>query len=87
MKASARTLRQVITLAEIDKTAFRQLEAFDNMIKEQYGDMYTAWVKKIEPECSGQVEIPVFEKRITEMGSARDTQKQMAMAWDSDKEV
>jgi Ca2+-binding EF-hand superfamily protein len=58
----------VITLRELDEQAFKQLEAFYECIENSYGDIYTAWIKCIEPECTGQVEVTTFEKRIVKLG-------------------
>jgi hypothetical protein len=58
----------VITLRELDEQAYNQLEAFHECVTKSYGDIYTAWYKCLEPECTGQVEVTVFQKRIVKMG-------------------
>merc|ERR1719359_21645 len=55
-------------LKELDPKAYEQLEAFHDLVREQYGDILTAWIKCFEPQCTGQVELPFFEKRLEQMG-------------------
>merc|ERR1719478_157376 len=58
----------VITLFELDPPADRAMKAFDKMIKEVFGDYYTAWTKWYEPEKTGQLELYKFVKKTNQLG-------------------